>query len=501
MDDDGVAIRPDACYEGEFMMAAFEIARPEIFLLAALCVVLLLDLFLGKESRVITYLATQASLLTTLLLVYSSFFNRADKTLGLDGMYMVDEMAGVLKISILLISMLAFACARKYLRDQDMWQSEFFVLGMTAILGMLIMVSGYHLLVLYLGLELLSLSMYALVAMRRDDAQATEAAIKYFVLGAVASGFLLYGMSVLYGLSGSLELNTLREYFSSQADVSTNLLLMFALTFIVAGLAFKLGVVPFHMWLPDVYQGTPTAVTLFLSSAPKIAAFAIVIRLMVEALEPAQAAWSQMFMLLALLSIALGNLLALVQNNLKRLFAYSAIAHMGFMLMGIVMTTHTGYSAAMFYILLYALMSAGAFAMLILLGRKGYEVVHLEDLKGLSRRHPWFALMFLLILFSMAGIPPTAGFYAKFAIIEAVVEAKFVWAAVFMVVMSVIGAFYYLRMIKIMYFDQPNEQVPIEADMDIRVLVSVNGLLMILLGIFPGILMSICDLALSASRL
>ena len=482
-------------------MAAFEIARPEIFLLAALCVVLLLDLFLGKESRVITYLATQASLLTTTLLVYSSFFNRSDKTVGLDGMYMVDEMAGVLKIAILLISILAFTAARKYLRGQVMWRGEVFVVGVTAILGVLIMVSGYHLLVLYLGLELLSLSMYALVAMRRDDAQATEAAMKYFVLGAVASGFLLYGMSILYGLSGTLELNNLREYFASLPGVATNLPLMFALTFIVAGLAFKLGVVPFHMWLPDVYQGTPTAVTLFLSSAPKIAAFALVIRLMVEALEPAQGAWSQMFMLLALLSIALGNVLALAQNNLKRLFAYSAISHMGFMLMGIVMNTHTGYSAAMFYILLYALMSAGAFAMLIILGRKGYEVVNLEDLKGLSARSPWFALMFLLILFSMAGIPPTAGFYAKFAIIESVVEAKFVWAAVFMVVMSVIGAFYYLRLIKVMYFDKPNEQPPIEADMDIRVLVSANGLLMILLGIFPGILMGICDLALVASRL
>ncbi|TXH69695.1 MAG: NADH-quinone oxidoreductase subunit NuoN [Thiothrix sp.] len=483
------------------MMAAFEIARPEIFLLAALCVVLLLDLFLGKQSRVITYLATQASLLTTILLVYSSFFNRPDKTVGLDGMYMVDEMAGVLKIAILLISILAFACARKYLRDQDMWRGEFFVLGMTAILGMLIMVSGYHLLVLYLGLELLSLSLYTLVAMRRDDAQATEAAIKYFVLGAVASGFLLYGMSMLYGISGSLELNTIREYFTNQPDIATNLPLMFALTFIVAGLAFKLGVVPFHMWLPDVYQGTPTAVTLFLSSAPKIAVFALVIRLMAEALEPAQSAWSQMIILLALLSIGIGNVVALVQTNLKRLFAYSAIAHMGFMLMGVVMNTHEGHSAAMFYILLYALMSAGTFAMLILLGRKGYEVTQLEDLKGLSGRHPWFALMFLLMLFSMAGIPPTAGFYAKFAVIESVIQAKFIWSAVFMVVMSVVGAFYYLRIIKIMYFDKPNDQPPIEADMDIRVLVSANGLLMILLGIFPSVLMEICDLALIASRL
>lgn len=482
-------------------MAAFEIARPEIFLLAALCVVLLLDLFLGKESRVITYLAAQASLMTTILLVYSSFFNRADKTVGLEGMYVVDEMAGILKIAILLVSILAFACARKYLRDQDMWRGEFFVLGMTAILGMLIMVSGYHLLVLYLGLELLSLSLYALVAMRRDDAQATEAAMKYFVLGAVASGFLLYGMSMLYGVSGSLEINNLREYFSSQTDIVSNVPLLFALTFIVAGLAFKLGLVPFHMWLPDVYQGTPTAVTLFLSSAPKVAAFALVIRLMVEALGPAEAAWSQMFMLLALLSIALGNILALAQTNIKRLLAYSAISHMGFMLMGIVMNSHIGYSASMFYVLLYSLMSAGAFAMLILLGRKGYEVVNLEDLKGLSGRNSWFALMFLLILFSMAGIPPTAGFYAKFAVIEAVVQGGFVWAAVFMVVMSVVGAFYYLRIIKIMYFDKPQEQPPIEADMDIRVLVSANGLLMILLGIFPGILMSVCDLALVASRL
>lgn len=482
-------------------MSAFLIAGPEVFLLAALCVVLLLDIFIGKDSRVVTYLAAQASLLTTALLVYSSFFNRPDKTVGLEGMYMVDQMAGVLKIGILVMASLAFAYARKYLRDHDIWRGEFFVLSLSAVLGMLIMVSGYHLLALYLGLELLSLSMYALVAIRRDDVQATEAAMKYFLLGAVASGLLLYGMSMLYGLSGELGLAGLREYFVAQQDLQSNLPLLFALTFIVAGLAFKFGAVPFHMWVPDVYQGAPTAVTLFLGGAPKIAAFALAIRLLGEGLEPAQHAWSQMLMVLALLSIVVGNLVAIAQTNLKRMFAYSTIAHMGFVLMGLLVGDHNGYSAAMFYVLLYALMSAGGFAILIMLGRRGHEAVHLDDLKGLNERHPWTAFMMLLILFSMAGIPPTAGFYAKLAVIDAVVGADLLWAAVVMVVMSVVGAFYYLRAIKMMYFDSPEDKQSLEADMDVHVLVSANGLSMLLLGIFPGVLMGICDMALLASRL
>ncbi|PID34311.1 MAG: NADH:ubiquinone oxidoreductase subunit N, partial [Thiotrichales bacterium] len=401
-------------------MSAFVIASPEVFLLIALCTVLLLDVWIAKGIPLITYLATQVSLWTTTLLVYGNTFGRDGITAGLGGMYIVDGLGGILKISVLLISSLAFVYSRKYLREQNMWRGEFFVLAIAAILGMMIMISGYNLLVLYLGLELLALSMYALVAIQRDDSRASEAAMKYFVLGAIASGLLLYGISMLYGMSGSLNIVDLKAYFQAQAGLHTNILFLFSITFIVAGIAFKFGTVPFHMWVPDVYQGAPTAVTVFLGSVPKIAGFALLIRVLADGLDAGQSSWAQMLMLLGLLSVVMGNLIAIAQISLKRMFAYSTIAHMGFVLLGVLVGTRDGYSAAMFYTIVYALMSVGGFAVLILLGNRTSDPDSLDCLRGLNDRSPWYAFIMLLILFSMAGIPPTAGFYAKLSVIKVV---------------------------------------------------------------------------------
>ncbi len=474
------------------------IAMPEIFLLSTICLILLIDLFLREDCRMVTYLLTQVALLATALLVYGAM--DGDKVTGLNGMYVRDDLAGVLKISILLLTFGVFVYARKYLKDRNIWQSEFFLLGLFAVLGMLVMASANHLLVVYLGLELQALSMYALVAFNRDDGRSSEAAMKYFVLGAVASGLLLYGISILYGLSGKLEIAGVLGYVSAQ-PVLENIPLLFALVFIVAGISFKFGAVPFHMWVPDVYQGAPTAVTLFLGSVPKVAGLAMLLRVLAESMGTAQPGWAQLLLVFGLLSVFLGNLSAIAQFNLKRMLAYSTIAHMGFILLATLTGTTQGYSAALFYTITYAMTAGGAFAILILLGKEGFEAETLDDLKGLNERNPWYAFIMLLLLFSMAGIPPTVGFYAKLSIIQVVMQAGYLWPAVFMVVMSVIGAFYYLRAIKMMYFDKPDNNAPIKAELDFTVLISVNGVLMVLLGLFPSALMSICSAAMVASRL
>ncbi|MEB4592441.1 NADH-quinone oxidoreductase subunit NuoN [Candidatus Thiothrix sp. Deng01] len=473
------------------------IAMPEIFLLSTICLILLIDLFLRDNSRMITYLLTQVAVLATALLAYGAM--DGDKITGLYGMYVRDDLAGVLKITILLLTFGVFVYARKYLKDKNIWQGEFYLLGLFAVLGMLVMASANNLLVVYLGLELQALSMYALVAFNRDDGRSTEAAMKYFVLGAVASGLLLYGISILYGLSGRLEIAGVLEYIKSQ-NVLQNMPLLFSLVFIVAGISFKFGAVPFHMWVPDVYQGAPTAVTMFLGSVPKVAALAMLLRVLAESMGAAQAGWGQLLLVFGLLSVFLGNLVAIAQLSLKRMLAYSTIAHMGFILLGALTGTKDGYSAALFYTITYTMMSAGAFAILILLSRDGFEAESLDDLKGLNERNPWYAFIMMLFLFSMAGIPPTVGFYAKLSIIQSVMHAGYLWPAVFMVVMSVIGAFYYLRAIKMMYFDAPPENVgAVNAELDFNVLISINGILMVLLGIFPSALMSICYLAMNSS--
>ena len=476
-------------------MMNIAIATPEIFLLSTICLILLLDLFLREDCRTVTYLLSIVALLATALLVYSTMDGQ--KIVGLNDTYVRDDLSGILKVSMLLLTALVFVYARKYLLDNKLWVSEFFVLGLFAVLGMMIMASANHLLVVYLGLELLALSMYALVALDRDNGRGSEAAMKYFVLGAVASGLLLYGISMLYGLSGKLDITGVATYVAAQ-DVMANIPLLFALVFVVAGIAFKFGAVPFHMWVPDVYQGAPTAVTLFLGSVPKIAALAMLFRVLAESTAAAQPGWAQMLLVFGLVSILLGNVVAIAQFSLKRMLAYSTIAHMGFILLGTI-SGEQGYSAALFYTITYALTAAGGFAILILLGRAGFEAETLDDIKGLNERNPWYALMMLLFLFSMAGIPPTVGFYAKLSIIQAVMQAGYLWPAVFMVVVSVIGAFYYLRAIKMMYFDKPDDTAPITAELDFNVLISVNGILMLVLGLFPGFLMGVCSLAIGAS--
>lgn len=476
-------------------MMNIAIATPEIFLLSTICLILLLDLFLREDCRTVTYLLSIVALLATALLVYSTMDGQ--KIVGLNDTYVRDDLSGILKVSMLLLTALVFVYARKYLLDNKLWVSEFFVLGLFAVLGMMIMASANHLLVVYLGLELLALSMYALVALDRDNGRGSEAAMKYFVLGAVASGLLLYGISMLYGLSGKLDITGVATYVAAQ-DVMANIPLLFALVFVVAGIAFKFGAVPFHMWVPDVYQGAPTAVTLFLGSVPKIAALAMLFRVLAESTAAAQPGWAQMLLVFGLVSILLGNVVAIAQFSLKRMLAYSTIAHMGFILLGTI-SGEQGYSAALFYTITYALTATGGFAILILLGRAGFEAETLDDIKGLNERNPWYAMMMMLFLFSMAGIPPTVGFYAKLSIIQAVMQAGYLWPAVFMVVVSVIGAFYYLRAIKMMYFDKPDDTAPITAELDFNVLISVNGILMLVLGLFPGFLMGVCSLAIGAS--
>ena len=499
----------------QFAVPDFLPAIPEIFLLAGTCLVLLIDLFVKDSNRFITYFLAQVVLLITAALVISGFndLNLAEayqvtgkaSITTFSDMFVLDPMSQVLKVSILLITVGVFVYSRPYLHSRQMYKGEYFTLGLFAVLGMMIIVSAKTMLLIYLGLELLSLAMYAMVAFRRNDGKASEAAMKYFVLGAIASGMLLYGMSIIYGVSGSLHIDHIASFMASQ-NVMENVGLLLGLAFIIVGLGFKLGVVPFHMWVPDVYDGAPTAVTLFLGTAPKIAAFAMVIRLLVEGLDGMLQGWQQILSMLAALSFIIGNIIAIAQTNIKRMLAYSTISHMGFVLLGILAGSESGYAASMFYIITYAIIAMGAFAVVILLSRSGYEADQLNDLKGLSTRHPWYAFMMMLFLFSMAGVPPTVGFYAKLSVIKAVVDAEIIWLAVLAVVMSVIGAYYYLRAIKLMYFDKPDEVdangeplVAVDASWDFKLLLSANGLSVLALGILPGALMSLCVMAVKAS--
>ncbi len=478
------------------------IALPEVFLLTAVFCVLLLDLFLSKSVKIVTFLLTQMSLLTTAWLVYNSMGTEAANSgvavareLAFYGMYVKDALADMLKIAMLLIGSAAFIYSRIYQRDRGMCTGEYYSLGLFAVLGMMIMVSANSMLLLYLGLELLSLALYAMVALQRDNGRASEAAMKYFVLGAIASGMLLYGMSIVYGLSSHIDLAGIAMYINAQDSLTSNLGLLLGLSFILVGLGFKLGVAPFHMWIPDVYDGAPTSVTQFIGTLPKLAAFGMVFRLLVDGMGGLQESWQQIFIFLAVLSLAIGNIIAIAQTNLKRMLAYSTIAHMGFVVLGILSGTQAGYSATLFYTITYALTALGGFAVVMLLSREGYEADQLSDLKGLSRRHPWYAFMMMIVLFSMAGIPPTVGFYAKLMVIQAVVNADLVWLAAYAVVMSVIGAYYYLRAIKLMYFDKPDEEsekYQVKASMDFDILLSVNSLGLIALGILPGALMAAC---------
>ena len=476
-------------------------AYPEIFLLTMACVILIADLFIRDENRGITYFLTQATLAGCALLTWATAtqLNPGEPVHTFSGMFVGDLMADVLKLVSYfgVISILVYS--RDYLALRGMFRGEFFALTLFATLGLMVMISANHLLTLYLGLELLSLSLYAMVALERDSAKATEAAMKYFVLGALASGMLLYGMSMIYGAAGSLEVTRIAAVIAD--DSAKNVVLVFGLVFLAAGIGFKLGAAPFHMWLPDVYHGAPTAVTLFIGSVPKLAAFAFVIRLLVQALgiEQIQAHWQQMLAVMAVLSLIIGNITAIAQTNIKRMLAYSTISHMGFLLIGIAAGGLNGYASGMFYVVVYVLMSLGAFGMILLLSRDGFEAENLEDFKGLNQRSPWYAFLMLLLMFSMAGVPPTVGFYAKFAVLQAIVEAGHVWLAVIAVIFSLIGAYYYLRIVKLMYFDDATDTTAITPRADVQMLLSVNGLAVLAFGIFPQPLMALCASAILAS--
>jgi len=464
---------------------------PEIFVLTMACVILLVDLYLTDENRYISYLLSLGTMAVAGLITFMTM--SSEVIIVLNGTFINDPMAGILKLFVFLMTAGVFVYSRQYLIERDLFKGEFFVLAIFAVLGMMVMISANSMLTIYLGLELLSLCLYAMVALQRDSSEATEAAMKYFVLGALASGMLLYGMSMIYGATGSLDLREIADHIAGLNE--KDIILLLGIVFIVVGLAFKLGAVPFHMWMPDVYHGAPTAITLFIGTAPKIAGFAMVMRLLVEGLGDLQFYWQDFLVVLAVLSMVIGNVIAIAQSNIKRMFAYSTIAHMGFLVAGILTGTQEGYSAAMFYTIVYAIMSLGGFGMILLLSRSGFEADKLDDFKGLNDRSPWFAFIMLILMFSMAGVPPALGFYAKLAILEAVVNAGLIWVAIIAVVFSIVGAFYYLRIIKLMYFDKAEDNSPIEAGSDMRAVLSVNGIMVLLLGIFPGGLLAICSSA------
>ena len=476
---------------------------PEIVLLTMACVIALVDLGIHSARRTGTYVLTMLTL--AIVAVLQGFYASGGNTFyGFGNMVVSDAMGNWLKCFATVAMMVTLVYGRPYAAERGMLRGgEFFTLSMFALLGMFIMIAGNNFLVIYLGLELLTLSSYALVALRRDNATATEAAMKYFVLGAMASGFLLYGLSMVYGATGSLDIGQVFKAVNS--GEIRHQVLVFGLVFVVAGLAFKLGVVPFHMWVPDVYQGAPTAVTLLIGGAPKLAAFAITIRLLVDGLLPLAIDWQQMLAVLAIGSLLVGNLAAIAQTNLKRMLAYSTISQMGFVLLGLMSGVINGnvdaaavesaYSASMFYVITYVLTTLAAFGVMLLLAREGFESEEIADFAGLNQRSPLYAGVMAVCLFSMAGIPPLVGFYAKLSVLQALVasgQGLYIAMAVFAVVLSLIGAFYYLRVVKVMYFDAPLTATSVSAPLDVRVVLTVNGALVLGLGLLPGGLMALC---------
>jgi len=472
-----------------FQMPNLIPALPEIFLLSMTCIILIADLYLSDKNRVFSYLLSLITLAITAAITVTIHQNGTVYTFN--GSFVGDSMGDVLKIFVYLVTAVVFVYSRNYLKARNLFKGEYYVLGLFGVLGMMILISAHNLLTIYLGLELLSLSMYAMVAFNRDSIDASEAAMKYFVLGALASGMLLYGMSLLYGITGSLDITVIRHNINAMGSHGS-VVLGVGLVLVIIGMAFKLGAVPFHMWIPDVYHGAPTAVTLYIGAAPKIAAFAMIMRLLVEGLGDLYGQWQDILIIMAVLSMAVGNVIAIAQTNIKRMLAYSTISHVGFLLLGILSGTKAGFSASMFYAIVYALMSMGGFGMIILLSRAGFESDKLDDFKGLNDRSPWFALMMLILMFSMAGVPPTLGFYAKLSVLQAVVNTNHTWLAVVAIIFSIIGAFYYLRIIKLMYFDKPVIDQPFESSTDMKVVLSANALAILALGIFPGNLLALC---------
>jgi NADH-quinone oxidoreductase subunit N len=473
---------------------------PLTLLLILACVVALADLFIDDPRKVVTYRLTQLSL-AIVAAANLWYFDHGFTIYAMDRMVVADPMGHLLGFFASVATMVTLAYARPYAAVRDMLKGELFTLSMFSLLGIGVMLSANNFLVIYLGLELMSLSLYALTAMRRDNLNATEAAMKYFVLGALASGFLLYGLSMMYGATGSLEIGKVFKAIGS--GQINEAVLTFGLVFIVAGLGFKLGTVPFHMWVPDVYQGAPTAITLLIGGAPEFAAFAICIRLLVEGMLGLAVDWQQMLVVLSIGSMALGNLAAIAQTNVKRMLAYSTIGQMGFMLLGLCSGVVSGntisagnsYSSSMFYIVTYVLTSLGTFGTIMLLSRQGFESEEIDDFKGLAKRSPWYAAVMSIFMFSLAGLPPTVGFYAKLAVLQSLVSTNvqgYLYLAVAAVVFSLIGAFYYIRLVKVMFFDEPRETAPIVATADVRTILSINGAAVLIFGLLPGGLMAMC---------
>ena len=462
---------------------------PELFLLSAISFILLFDLFVSEKYKKYSYHLSQLALIITGFLAFNLI---GESATIFSGTFVLDNLGSTFKVFVLGFSVIALVYSRQYLIVHELLRNEYFILALMSILGMMVMISGHSLLTLYLGLEIMSLSLYSLIATARDRAFAIEAALKYFVLGAIASGLLLYGMSMIYGITGGLDIAQISNFASSsKLESQETLILNFGLVFLVIGVAFKLGAVPFHMWVPDVYQGSPTSVTMFLSTVPKIAAVALLVRLLIDGLGNFQQYWADLFMILAVLSIAVGSLVALTQVNIKRMLAYSTISHVGFVLLGFMTGVLEGYGSAVFYVLAYILMSLAAFGSIIALNRNGFEADQVSDFKGLSKHSPWFALIMLVVMLSMAGVPPFIGFYSKLFILQQVVSEGYVILAVVAVIFAVISAYYYLQVIKTMYFDESDKEIIVSAPIDLKVVLSLNGILILLIGLMPSFWMNL----------
>lgn len=471
-----------------FVMADLQTVTPELFMCGAAFALLMLDLFISPQRRGLIHF------LSILVLVAAAVLTARDmattQTFAFSNMFVRDIASDVLKMALYLVSAFSLIYAKPYLIDRDLFKGEFYALALFSVLGMMLMISAGSMVTLYLGLELLALSSYGLVAMDRDNRLASEAAMKYFVLGALASGLLLYGMSMIYGATGSLQLQEI--YAASSATPNQNMLLL-GVVFMLVGIAFKFGAAPFHMWLPDVYQGSPTAVTILIAAAPKLAAFGMAYRLLESGVGTTDLHWREMVAYLAAISLVIGNLLALVQSNLKRLLAYSTISHVGFLFMGLVSADNTGYSAAMFYAISYSLMSAAAFAAIITLSRKGFEAEEVSDFRGLWQHNPFHALMVLFVMASLAGVPPFLGFWAKLEVIKAALAGGYTWLAILSVVAAVVGAFYYLRIIRAMFFEEPKSEAPrLHADSHLRIVFTINAMALLVMGVFAEPIISWC---------
>ncbi len=479
----------------QFIQSDLSLILPEVFVLSMAMIVLMTDLFIKPSSRWIIFALSQLTLLGGAYLT-SQHFNH-ETQFAFSNMFVRDGLADLLKMVSYIGTSLIFFYSRSYMKDRDLYRGEYFSLVLFALLGMMIMISSHNMLLVYMGLELLSLCLYSLTALDRDNQKATESAIKYFVLGALASGLLLYGMSMIYGATSSLDLSVIAAALLNHP--MDHAILVLGLVFMVAGLAFKLGAVPFQMWVPDVYEGSPSSIAMLISSVPKLAAFAITVRLLGDGLQSMMVDWKQMMLIMAILSIGIGNITAIAQTNIKRMYAYSTISHIGFILFGLMSGTLNGYASSLFYVISYMFMTLASFAVLIMMSRKNFDCQTLEDFKGLNKRNSWYAFLMLITMLSMAGIPPTIGFYAKFMVLQAAFDAGFAGFVVYAVLMALVGMFYYMRIVKLMYFDEPNLKNNIETPIDMKWILSANALALLVIGLVPHTFMEATTQAVALS--